>query len=150
MRRRQTIPRQWLIVAADGPDWIEDVSTLARGSGVLILFAPSPAQARRLRHLASARHLTVLREGPRRALRVHDAREVRRALSGGAPLLLLSPLHRTSTHPDWEPMPLMRAATLARLAGRRMLALGGLNARRYAKIAPLGFIGWAGISAFRT
>jgi hypothetical protein len=44
----------------------------------------------------------------------------------------------------------MRSAALARLAGRRAIALGGMNRERYAKIAPLGFIGWAGISAFRT
>jgi hypothetical protein len=44
----------------------------------------------------------------------------------------------------------MRAATLARLAGRRAIALGGMDARRYANIAQLGFIGWAGILAFRT
>ena len=41
------------------------------------------------------------------------------------------------------------AATLARLTGRNAVALGGMNAPRYAKIASLGFIGWAGISAFR-
>jgi hypothetical protein len=43
----------------------------------------------------------------------------------------------------------MRAAAFARLAQRRLIALGGMDAQRYAKIAPLGFIGWAGISAFR-
>jgi hypothetical protein len=44
----------------------------------------------------------------------------------------------------------MRAAALARLGRGEIFALGGMNRRRYAKIAPLGFIGWAGISAFRT
>jgi hypothetical protein len=43
----------------------------------------------------------------------------------------------------------MRAAALAALADRKLVALGGMNPKRYAKIAPLGFIGWAGISAFR-
>jgi hypothetical protein len=42
----------------------------------------------------------------------------------------------------------MRAAALARLAGRRLFALGGLDAKRYATLARLGFIGWAGISAW--
>jgi hypothetical protein len=44
----------------------------------------------------------------------------------------------------------MRAAALARLAGRNAIALGGMSRRRYAKIAALGFTGWAGIDAFRT
>jgi thiamine-phosphate pyrophosphorylase len=42
----------------------------------------------------------------------------------------------------------MRAAALARLARRRLVALGGMDARRYAKIARLGFSGWAGIDAY--
>jgi len=43
----------------------------------------------------------------------------------------------------------MRSAALAALADRRLIALGGMNQKRYSKVAPLGFIGWAGISAFR-
>jgi thiamine monophosphate synthase len=31
-----------------------------------------------------------------------------------------------------------------------LVALGGMDAKRYAAVAPLGFTGWAGISAFRT
>jgi hypothetical protein len=41
-------------------------------------------------------------------------------------------------------------SALARLAKRRLLALGGMNPKRYAAVERLGFIGWAGISAFRT
>jgi thiamine monophosphate synthase len=44
----------------------------------------------------------------------------------------------------------MRAAALAALGSRKLIALGGMNAERYARIAQLGFMGWAGISAFRT
>jgi thiamine-phosphate pyrophosphorylase len=77
-------------------------------------------------------------------------RELRRAMVRRAPIILLSPIFPTRSHPDWQPMPRMRAATLARLVDRRAIALGGMDARRYAKIARLGFIGWAGISAFRT
>jgi hypothetical protein len=48
---------------------------------------------------------------------------------------------RTQTHADWPPIPRMRAATLARLAHRQLIALGGMNEQRYAKIAALGFKG---------
>jgi hypothetical protein len=44
----------------------------------------------------------------------------------------------------------MRAAALARLGKRRLLALGGMDARKFARIKGLGFQGWAGISAFKT
>jgi thiamine-phosphate pyrophosphorylase len=65
-------------------------------------------------------------------------------------MILLSPIYETRSHTDWKPLPRMQASALARLADRRLIALGGMNARRYARVAPLGFIGWAGISAFRT
>jgi thiamine-phosphate pyrophosphorylase len=76
--------------------------------------------------------------------------ELRGALLARRPIILLSPLHWTRSHPDWAPIPHLRAAALARLSGRRLIALGGMDSKRYARIAPLGFIGWAGISAFRT
>jgi thiamine monophosphate synthase len=44
----------------------------------------------------------------------------------------------------------MRAAALARLGRRNLFALGGMNARRFARVKELGFQGWAGITAFRT
>jgi thiamine-phosphate pyrophosphorylase len=73
---------------------------------------------------------------------------LRQALLGRTPLILLSPIHPTRSHPDRRPLPRMRAAALARLAKRRLVALGGMDARRYAKIARLGFSGWAGIDAY--
>ena len=145
MRRRQTIPRQWLIVA-EAAD-LARATHLPRGSGVLLLEPLSEAQIRRLRQLARHRGLTVVYEG-RDAMRVHDRRELRQALLARTPFILLSPIFPTRTHPDWEPIPRMRAAALARMGGRRLLALGGMNPKRYAAIARLGFAGWAGIGAW--
>jgi thiamine-phosphate pyrophosphorylase len=81
---------------------------------------------------------------------VHNAPELCRALLAGTPLILLSQIFPTSSHPDWKPIPRMRAAALARLGGRRLLALGGMDARKFARVRKLGFQAWAGISAFRT
>lgn len=150
MRRRQTMPRQWLIIADGDGDVVAAVSRLPRGSGALLL-EPIPAGAMlRLRVLARERGLTIIAEQPRSVSRVHDSHELRQALLVRSELILLSPIHPTGSHPEWKPLPRMRAATLARLARRRAVALGGMNATRYARIAPLGFIAWAGISAFRT
>jgi thiamine-phosphate pyrophosphorylase len=147
MRRRQTAPRQWLIVTEGGP--FEAVKCLPRGSGVLLLRPPSASEMRRLRQVGRNRALKIVIEGRRSAARVHDLRELRRALLAGTPLVLLSPIYPTESHPNWEPIPRMRAAMLARLGQRRLIALGGMNRKRYARVAQLGFIGWAGISAFR-
>jgi thiamine-phosphate pyrophosphorylase len=117
---------------------------------VVVLRGLSSRNLRDVRRAARMGRLSLVLDLPRAPLRVHSMRELRRALGKQSPLILISPLHPTSSHPGGKPLPRMRAATLARLAGRRAIALGGMDARRYAKIAPLGFIGWAGISAFRT
>ena len=149
MQRRQRVPKQWLIAAS--PDGVVEAARRLRpGSGILLLRPLPAAELRRLGHVARQRRQSVVAEQPRTAARVHNVRELRRALLARVPLILLSPLYRTRSHPEWEPLPRMRAATLARLGGRRLLALGGMNRKRYAAVAPLGFIGWAGISAFRT
>lgn len=151
MRSRQTLPRRWLIIDAQPASEIwSAVSALRSGSGILVLRKLRPVEFRRLRHLASARRLTLAEESERSAARVHNVAELRLALLRRTPMILISPIHETGTHPDWTPLPRARAATLARLARRKAIALGGMNQERYAKIAPLGFIGWAGISAFRT
>lgn len=152
MKARQTIPRQWLIVRGDD-EWgvlLSRARTLPAGSGILLL-AKLPSTTRgRLHYLARARAITLVFEEPRRAARVHNLRELTRARLQRTPLILISPLYLTSSHPEWKPLPRMRAAALARLAGRRAIALGGMNARRHAKVAALGLVGWAGVSAFRT
>lgn len=148
MERRQTLPVSWFVLT--GPESLDVLRRLPRDTGVLVLPGLSPRDLRAVRRAARTRRLSLIMEQPGAPLRVHSMRELRKALGNPAPLIFVSPLNVTRSHPDWEPLPRMRAATLARLAGRRAIALGGMDARRYAKITPLGFIGWAGISAFRT
>ena len=150
MRRRQTAPEQWFVADAPGREFWASIRKLPRGSGVLVVAPMSSSERRRLRHLSRLRSLAVVIEQPRAAARVHNIRELRQALLSRTELILLSPVFPTASHPDWLPLPRMRAAALARLADRRLLALGGMNAKRYAALRPLGFTGWAGISAFRT
>ena len=148
MRRGQTsLPRQWFIV--DRPLNVEMREILRRlpaGTGVLVLGDEISFE---LRRLARAKALTVIHEDEGSAVRVHDIRELRRALLRRTRVILLSPIYSTASHPDWRPLPRMRAAALARLAGRRLIALGGMNSKRFRRVERLGFQGWAGISAFR-
>jgi thiamine-phosphate pyrophosphorylase len=149
MSRRQTMPQQWLIAheRLDTALW-DAVRGLPRGSGVLVLRDLSTIESRRLRYVARRRGLELASNAD--AARVHNSRELRIALLRGTPLILISPLWPTQSHPDWRPLPRMRAAALARLAGRHAIALGGMDAQRFRRVQRLGFIGWAGISAFRT
>lgn len=148
MKRRQTLPARWFVLT--GRESLEDLRQLPPGTGALVLPGLPPRSLLDVRRVARTRRLWLVLELSGVPLRVHNMGELRRALGAQTPLILISPLYRTRSHPDWVPLPRMRAATLARLAGRQAIALGGMDARRYAKVAPLGFIGWAGISAFRT
>ena len=147
MRRRQTMPTEWLIVrGAEDAEGIAAAMRLDRNSGLLLIGDLDRRQLRRLRQ----RPLIIVTEMAGAAQRVHDMRELTRALLARTPLIFLSPIHATASHADWRPIPRMRAATLARLAKRRLIALGGMDARKFARVEKLGFQGWAGISAFRT
>ena len=150
MTRRQTIPEQWLILPTLEGSSLAAARQLKTGSGVIVIGTRAAAEVRRLRRIAGTRNLRVVIEAEGDVARVHNVAELRAALLRRTPLVLLSPMFPTRSHPRWGAIPSMRAAALARLDDRRLLALGGMNARRYAKIAALGFIGWAGISAFRT
>jgi thiamine-phosphate pyrophosphorylase len=98
--------------------------------------------------MARLRRLTIAIEERRQAARVHNLRELRSALLARTPMILLSPIYPTGSHPEWRPLPRMRAAAMTRLSGRRLLALGGMDERRFRRVERLGFVGWAGISAW--
>lgn len=154
MKPRQSLPSRWFIVDGRAAE-LEAVRRLPRGTGVLVLAHALTAGERRrlamrIRRAAVPRNLTVVIEHAGQPVRVHDLRELRAALLRRAPIVLLSPLYPTRSHPDWAPIPPMRAAALARLGGRRLVALGGMDEQRFRRVGRLGFIGWAGISAFRT
>ena len=148
MQRRQRAPHQWFVVVDEQS--VGAARGLPLGSGVLVVSALGARERRRLRTLAALRKLTIATEGRNGAARVHNVTELRSALLARTPIILLSPVYPTRSHPGWKPIARMRAATLARLGGRRLIALGGMDAGRFARITRLGFQAWAGISAFRT
>jgi len=152
--RQSDIPSEWLIL--DGrPDkdiW-QTVSKLPRHTGILVLHHELGGRERRklmrlLTRFGGMRRLTIVDEAGRNAARVHNVKELRRAMISRTRLILLSPMFHTRSHPEWKALPRMRAAALARLARRRAIALGGMNRGRFRSIRKLGFIGWAGIDAW--
>ena len=152
-RRQSSVPRQWLIVDARlGDELWTALKRLPRGSGVLVLVhelsvGKRERLIRRLRHLAAAKGVLLIDESEG-AARVHNLRELRRALLERIQFVLLSPIHRTRSHPNSRPIPRMRTAAYARLTRRRLIALGGMDEQRFRRIERLGFIGWAGIDAW--
>ena len=145
MKRRQTsIPGQWLITDGRLADPLEVIRRLPPGAGVLVR---DRRLLRPIRQLGASRGLQVVAES-RRMVRVHNAREIRQAQLAGADLLLLSPLYPTRSHPRWRALPRMRAAALLRLATVPVIALGGMDDRRFRRVRKLGFAGWAGIDAW--
>ena len=103
MTRRQSLPEQWLIVdqGLNAAAWTT-IRRLPRGSGILVIGAIAAKDGRRLRVMARRRQLTIVLEDRRSAARVHNQRELTRALLRRAPLILLSPVHPTKSHPGWE------------------------------------------------
>jgi thiamine-phosphate pyrophosphorylase len=99
--------------------------------------------------VAASRDLTIVIEARSTAARVHNINELTRARLRRTPLILVSPIFATRSHPDWKPLPRMRAAALAQLANRRAIALGGMDEKGFGRVRRLGFVGWAGISAWR-
>lgn len=156
MKRRQTnVPEQWLITDDRlGADLFRTIRRLPSGTGVLVRHhhlsrSHRNRLLRQVRHAARARKLTVVDEAEGRVARAHDAAEMRGAGLAGCALVLLSPLFPTRSHPDWRPLPRMRAAALVRLAKVPVIALGGMDAVRFRRIGGLGFAGWAGIDGWR-
>lgn len=152
MKRRQRVPRQWLVADARLGDALwKAIARLPRGSGVLLLYRELPRRERarlvaRLRRVARRQALVIADELASEAGRIHNLRELRR--SAGVPLLFVSPLFPTRSHPDWTPLPRMRAAALAWLAKVPVIALGGMDEARFERIRRLGFKGWAGTDAW--
>jgi thiamine-phosphate pyrophosphorylase len=147
-------PSAWLITDPRlGPGMLRQIARLPRRTGVLVRhhhLAPG-ARARLLRairRIARQRALLVIDEAVGTAARVHDPREIARARLGGAKLLLVSPVFATRSHPQWAALPRMRAAALVRLCSGQAVALGGMDAARFAQVRWLGFTGWAGIDGW--
>lgn len=154
MSGRQRVPRQWLVADGRiGGDLWPALREVPRGSGVLLLYRDLKKGDRarllaKLRRIARARQLVVVDEAAGEAARVHNLSELRRAGSAKIPVLFVSPVFRTRSHPDWVPLKRQRLASLVRLSVAPVIALGGMDARRFRKVEPLGLAGWAGIDAW--
>lgn len=153
MRARHT--DTWLFTDDRIGDPVAIARRLPRGTGVVLRhhqLRPTERRSlyRRLQRVAASRGLRLVDEAGGEVARIHDGRELRRALGRRVPLIFVSALFPTRSHPGRPSLPRMRAATLARLTGGRALALGGMSGRRFRAVEALGFRGWGGIDAWAT
>lgn len=172
MNWRQPLPEIWLISDARNDATLEQaLKRLPRGSGLVfrhyhlppserrerfhrlrrivralghrIALSGSVAQARRWG--ADAAYGADLARGPAhmRLVTVHSLRELRRAARADA--VLLSPVFATRSHPGGKVLGPLRWHAIAAHSRVPVIALGGIDARRAAR---LGARHWAGIDAF--
>ena len=84
----------------------------------------------------------------------HNPSEIRQARLGGADFGLISPVWKTPSHPDTEPLLVRGLHGLAKVARAPMgpplpiVALGGLSATNTQRLMVKPLIGFAGISVF--
>jgi thiamine-phosphate pyrophosphorylase len=172
MRRRHPLPlpRRWLMTDERmGAALWGALARLPRGSGVVLRhYSLPPAQRRalgeRVARIARKRRLVVVTAGASRLVRevvgrhgrhrgaltapVHSRREAVAAVRAGAGLLFVSPVHVTRSHPGAHALGRARLGLMIRGLNTPVVALGGMDERRWRALRPLGVHGWAGIDAW--
>jgi thiamine-phosphate pyrophosphorylase len=78
----------------------------------------------------------------------HDRREAIAGMRAGAALLFVSPVFPTRSHPGAAALGTARAGRIGRGLGVGLIALGGMNARRWRVARGAGFDGWAAIDGW--
>ncbi|SEN54111.1 thiamine-phosphate pyrophosphorylase [Sphingomonas gellani] len=172
MTHRKIIPRLWLMTDERvGEALWTALRRLPPGSGVVLRHhATAPAQRRalikRVRRVAAARRLVLLVAGGAsgvagvhgaghgtghglglRSWSAHDRRQAIAARRTGADLVFVSPIFATRSHPAAMGVGPGRGRRIGTAAGLPLIALGGMDRRRWLRIRHLGFHGWAAIDA---
>jgi len=170
----EELPRRWLMTDPRLGEALWDaLAALPRGSGVVLRHYELPLAERRalfakVARIAQRRGLLLVVAGTDRLAHtcrlartgshgrhrgaltapVHSRREAIAAIRNGAKLLFASPVHATRSHPGACTLGPARLGLLIRGLTAPVIALGGMNERRWRALRPLGVHGWAGIDAW--
>jgi thiamine-phosphate pyrophosphorylase len=82
------------------------------------------------------------------SLPVHNLEQARQAARLGAALAFVSPVFPTRSHPGHAALGPANAEILARASRTVAIALGGMNAAKFASLPSGALHGWAGIDAW--
>jgi len=130
------------------------LAAIARERGLLLLVAGDARLASELGahglHLPEARsreaaHWHALRPSWLITAAAHSVRGLTVARLAGADAALLAPVFATPSHPDRQPLGVLRVRLLAARAGLPVYALGGINARTIARLKDARLAGIAAI-----
>lgn len=120
--------RHYHLPQAERQSRFRELARIARAKGIVAILAAPPALARRWR--ADGSYGPARRSGSLRLATAHSLRELGKANLSGAGAVLLSPVHRTRSHPGAPSLGPVRLRLLARRARAPVIALGGMTARR--------------------
>jgi thiamine-phosphate pyrophosphorylase len=171
MHARHPVPRHWLMTDERmGEVLWTALAQLPRGSGVIFRhYGLSLPERRRLfariAKIARSRRLVLIRAGADRlgpadgihgqehgsGLRTwpaHSRAEIVTGLRAGAHLFFVSPVFPTRSHPDAASLGPVRLGLMVRGVNKPVIALGGMDARRFKRLNGLGIYGWAAIDAW--
>ena len=170
MDARHPLPRLWLMTDERlGDRLMAAVDRLPEGAGIVFRhYRTEPGRRRSLFDAVRARRRDVLvllagtaeeaaewgadgshGRGPGTGLRtapVHDLAELRAAEAAGAAAVFVSPVFATRSHPGAAVLGAEGFEALAAEAQVPAIALGGMNAERFALLK--GAYGWAAIDAW--
>lgn len=167
--RPSALPRRWLMTDERLGDALwPAIDALPRGSGIIFRHYATPSRARqalfvRVRSVARRRGLMLVMAGPpvgrgpmlrhgrqRGALTapVHSRTEAIAAIRMGAALLFVSPAYPTRSHPGAPALGPVRFGLMIRGLKVPVVALGGMDERRWRALRRFGVHGWAGIDAW--
>ncbi|TRW14896.1 thiamine phosphate synthase [Glacieibacterium frigidum] len=132
--------------------WIA-LDRLPRGAGVVFGHVDlAPAARRRLfarvALVAARRRLVLVDSRDPRIAKAHDRAEIVAARRRGACLVFVSPVFATASHPGAPVLGRVRYGLMVRGAGVPVAALGGMTARRFETLRPLGAVAWGAIDAW--
>lgn len=166
---RRPLPRRWLMTDPRMGDALwPALARLPRGSGIVFRHYQLPDGERRrltqrIAAIARARGLMLVIAGKPRGgstlpshgrhpgaltAPVHNRRQAIAAIRNGARLLFASPLFATRSHPGARPLGRVRLGLMIRDLAVPVIALGGMDERRWRALHALNIHGWAGIDAW--
>jgi thiamine-phosphate pyrophosphorylase len=159
-RHPSRLPRLWLMTDERMGDALWDaIRRLPRGSGIVfrhydldraarvVLLGRVARAARRGGHWLTVGGIDHGRHRGAVTAPVHSLRERIAAERAGVRALFVSPVFATRSHPGARPLGRCRFGLIVRGAKVPVIALGGMDRRRFLGLRAFGIHGWAAIDA---
>ena len=138
--------------APDRPALASEMAALCRRLHLYLLIGGSPALARKHKaglhmpeNMATPRLAAQCPQGQILSMAAHNAAALHKARALNVDMVLLSPVFATPSHPQAHPLGVVRLAALAQQTRLPLIALGGMTARRFARLSGAGLHGFGAI-----